>query len=171
MVVRASEKIALGLGAEVSIITRHPKNNSEILLNVTRLEQEIKTADMIIGAVLIKGAKAPYLITKNMLKLIQKGSILIDIAIDQGGCFESSHPTTHNDPIYEVEGITHYAVANMPGDYAKTASIALSNESIKYVCLLAKQGWKEATRQKLELKLGINVCLGKLTYKAVAQAH
>lgn len=171
VVARASEKIALGLGAEVNIIARHPKDDTEILFTAAHLEKEIQIADMIIGAVLIKGAKAPYLITKDMLRLISKGSVLVDVAIDQGGCFESSYPTTHNNPIYEVEGIIHYAVANMPGAYPKTASIALSNESIEYVALLANNGWKEAARKSIELRLGINVCLGKLTYEAVAKAH
>jgi len=171
VVAKASEKIAKGLGADVSIIARRPKNNSELLLSNETLEKEIQVADIIIGAVLIKGAKAPYLITKKMLKLIQKGSVLVDVAIDQGGCFESSHPTTHNQPTYEVEGIIHYAVANMPGAYPKTASIALSNESIEYVSLLANKGWKASAKENLEIQLGINICLGKLTNKAVASAH
>ncbi|HIC44574.1 MAG TPA: alanine dehydrogenase, partial [Sulfurimonas sp.] len=171
VVARASEKISRALGARVTIIARHPKDKSEIILNNINLQEEISKADIIIGAVLIKGAKTPSIITKKMLKHIQKGSILIDVAIDQGGCFETSHPTTHDQPIYEVNGILHYCVANMPGAYPKTASIALSNESIYYIELLANKGWKEAIKENQALKLGLNICLGHVTYEAVAYSH
>lgn len=171
VVARASERISIGLGAEVTVIARSPANASEVKLTKKNIEKQISQADMIIGGILIKGAKAPYIITKKMLSMIPKGSILVDVAIDQGGCFETSHPTTHKDPIYEAEGIIHYAVANMPGAYPKTASIALSNESMEYVSLLANEGWKKAVRQKPELSLGVNVCFGHITYEAISLAH
>lgn len=170
-VAKASLKIACGLGADVHMLVRNPNEKNQSLLNTANLENELKIADIIICAVLIKGAKAPYLITKEMLRLIQKGSIIVDVSIDQGGCTETSHPTTHNNPIYEVDGIWHYCVANMPGAYPKTASLALSNESIEYVKLLAQKGWKNAIKESKPLRLGLNVCLGKVTYEAVALSH
>ena len=128
-----------------------------------------KEADVVIGAVLVAGAKAPKLVTREMLKTMQKGSVLVDVAIDQGGCFETSRATTHSDPIFEVEGIVHYCVANMPGAVAKTSTIALTNATLPYAVKIANKGWQRAMHENPEIKLGANVMNGKVTYQAVAE--
>ena len=130
----------------------------------------MKEADLVIGSVLIPGAKAPKLVTKDMLKLMKKGSVLADVAIDQGGCFETSHPTTHQDPIYEVDGIVHYAVANIPGAVARTSTLALTNATIPYALLLADKGWRKACAERKDLLLGLNVVEGKVVFKGVSDA-
>jgi alanine dehydrogenase len=125
---------------------------------------------VIVGAVLIPGAKAPRLITRAMLKTMKKGSVLVDVSIDQGGCFETSRPTTHSDPIYIVDGVVHYCVANMPGAVAKTSTLALTNATLPYAVEIANKGWKKAMKENPEIKLGANVIKGKVTCKGVADA-
>jgi len=125
---------------------------------------------VVVGAVLVTGAKAPKLVTRDMLKTMKKGAVLVDVAIDQGGCFETSKPTTHSDPIFTVDGIVHYCVANMPGGVAKTSTMALTNATLPYAVEIANKGWKRAIRENPEIKLGANVVKGKVTYKAVADA-
>jgi alanine dehydrogenase len=131
---------------------------------------ELPTADIVIGAVLIPGAKAPHLITRDMLQLMQRGSVLVDVAIDQGGCFETSRPTTHSEPVYDVDGILHYCVANIPGAVPNTSTIALTNATLRYVLALADKGWQQACRDDEGLRLGLNIVDGRITYKAVADA-
>ena len=123
-----------------------------------------------IGAVLIPGAKAPKLVTRDMLKTMKTGSVLVDVAIDQGGCFETSKATTHGDPTFVVDGVVHYCVANMPGAVAKTSTLALTNATLPYALQIANQGWKGAMQANEEIKRGANVINGKVTYKAVAEA-
>ena len=177
----AAARTAAGIGADVTIadisIPRltyladvMPKNVKTLMSNEYNIRQELKEADLVIGSVLIPGAKAPKLVTKDMLKLMKKGSVLADVAIDQGGCFETSHPTTHQDPIYEVDGIVHYAVANIPGAVARTSTLALTNATIPYALLLADKGWRKACAERKDLRLGLNVVEGKVVYKGVSDA-
>lgn len=173
-------RMALGLGADVTILDRSLPRLKEIdndfagrikTLYSTRdaIESELKLADAVIGAVLIPGAAAPKLVTREMLKWMKPGSVLVDVAIDQGGCFETSHATTHQDPTYVVEGITHYCVANMPGGVARTSTQALTNATLGQAVALADKGWKRALREDRHLQNGLNVCEGKITYEAVAR--
>jgi len=124
----------------------------------------------VVGAVLIPGAKAPKLITKEMLKLMKPGSVLVDVAIDQGGCFETSTATTHGKPIYTVDGVVHYCVANMPGAVPRTSTLALTNATLPYAVQIANKGWKKAMQDNKEIKLGANIVNGRVTYAAVAEA-
>jgi len=124
---------------------------------------------VVIGSVLIPGDAAPKLITKDMLSLMEKGTVLVDVAIDQGGCFETSHPTTHSEPVYTVDGIVHYAVANIPGAVPNTSTIALTNATLRYAIALADKGWKKACREDQALSRGVNMADGKCTYEAVAK--
>ena len=174
--------IALGLGAQVTILERSPdrmRHLDEILSGRVSLlmssslqvEESIEKADVVIGAVLIPGARAPKLITRDMLGQIQKGAILVDVAIDQGGCIETAHPTTHSDPVYQVDGITHYCVANMPGGVPITSTKALTNATLPYVEEIADHGLAEAVARDAALARGVNVVDGKITYEAVAEAH
>ena len=133
------------------------------------LEQEIQAADLVIGAVLIPGAAAPKLVSHAMVKTMKKGSVLVDVAIDQGGCFETSMPTTHQEPTYIVDDVVHYCVANMPGAVAKTSTLALTNATLPFVVDLANKWWKEAVRDNKHLKDGLNICQGNVTYYAVAR--
>ncbi len=128
------------------------------------------TADVVIGAVLIPGAKAPKLVTKDMLKDMKDGAVIVDVAIDQGGCFETSRATTHAEPTFVEDGVVHYCVANMPGAVARTSTIALTNATLPYAVEIANKGWKKAMQENNEIKLGANVINGKVTYKAVAEA-
>ena len=146
-----------------------PANCIPLMASPATTRKLVKEADVVIGAVLVAGAKAPKLVTREMLKSMQKGSVLVDVAIDQGGCFETSRPTTHSDPIFEVEGIVHYCVANMPGAVAKTSTIALTNATLPYAVQIANKGWRRAMRENPEIKLGANVMNGKVTYQAVAE--
>jgi alanine dehydrogenase len=130
----------------------------------------VKEAELVIGAVLVPGAAAPKLVTREMLKTMKRGSVLVDIAIDQGGCFETSHPTTHADPVYEVDGIIHYCVANMPGAVARTSAFALNNATLPFALKIANLGAKEAMRQDPDLANGLNVSGGKIRHQAVAEA-
>ena len=147
-----------------------PKNVKTLMSNKFNICEELKQADLVIGSVLIPGAKAPKLVTRDMLKLMQKGTVMVDVAIDQGGCFETSHPTTHQDPIYEVDGIVHYCVANIPGAVARTSTFGLTNATLPYVLQLADKGWRKACKENKELLEGLNVVNGKVVYKGVAEA-
>ncbi len=138
--------------------------------NRANLAECVAEADLVIGAVLIPGAEAPKLVTRDMLKTMRPGSVLVDVAIDQGGCFETSHATTHADPTYVVDGIVHYAVANMPGAVARTSTYALNNVTLPHALRIADLGWKEALRRDMHLSQGLNVWNGKVTFEAVAEA-
>lgn len=173
--------MAAGLGANVTLTDislprlRYlsevmPANAKTLYSSTYNIEQELPTTDLVIGAVLIPGAKAPHLINRDILSLMKKGSVLVDVAIDQGGCFETSHPTTHANPTYEVEGIVHYCVANIPGAVPQTSTLALTNATFPYVARLADMGWKEACRAEKGLAAGVNVIDGKIVYPAVAEA-
>lgn len=173
--------MAAGLGADVTITDislprlRYlsevmPTNVKTLYSSTHNIETELPATDLVIGAVLIPGAKAPHLVTKDMLKLMKPGSVLADVAIDQGGCFETSHPTTHADPIYTVDGIVHYCVANIPGAVPQTSTLALTNATLPYVLKLADKGWKEACKEDRSLFLGLNIIEGRIVYPAVAEA-
>jgi len=176
-----SARMAQGMGADVTILevdlermrflditlhTAHTLYSSE-----AHLMELLPAVDLLVGAVLVPGAKAPKLINRQMLRCMRPGSVLVDIAIDQGGCAETSRPTTHDHPVYVEEGVTHYCVANMPGAYARTATQALTNVTYRYVEMLADLGLAEACERQPALRGAINVMDGKLTYKAVAEAH
>jgi len=174
-------KMACGLGAKVYILDMDlerlrylsdvmPNNCFSLMSSPATVRKLIKEADVVVGAVLIPGAKAPKLITREMLKTMKKGAVLVDVAIDQGGCFETSKATTHSDPIYVVEGVVHYCVANMPGAVPKTSTMALTNATLPYAVEIANKGWHRAMRENLEIKLGANVVKGKVTYKGVSDA-
>ncbi len=174
-------KMACGLGAKVYILDTNlerlsylddvmPANCFPVMSNAAILRNLILRADVVIGAVLIAGAKAPKLLTKDMLKDMKNGSVIVDVAIDQGGCFETSRPTTHDNPCYEIDGVIHYCVANMPGAVAKTSTIALTNATLPYAIQIANKGWKKAMQDNKEIKKGANIIRGKITYKAVAEA-
>jgi alanine dehydrogenase len=135
--------------------------------NIRKLLPDV---DLLVGAVLIHGAKAPKLVTADMIKLMRKGSVIVDVAIDQGGCVETSHATTHEDPIYDVDGVIHYCVANIPGAVAYTSTKALTNATLPYALQLADKGWKKALKENADLAKGANVIDGKVTYKGVAEA-
>lgn len=172
-------QIAAGMGAEVMITDINlarlrylseimPKNVKTLYSSMHNIVTELPNIDLIIGSVLIPGDKAPHLITKDMLKLMKPGTVLVDVAIDQGGCFETSHPTTHSDPTYIIDGIVHYAVANIPGAVPFTSTMALTNATLPYTVALANKGWKQAYKEDPSLALGLNIVEGKVTYKAVA---
>jgi alanine dehydrogenase len=174
-------KMACGLGAKVSILDMNldrlrylsdvmPKNCFPLMSSPATIRELIKESDLVIGAVLVPGAKAPKLITREMLKLMKPGSVLVDVAIDQGGCFETSKPTTHNNPIFVVDGVVHYCVANMPGAVAKTSTLALTNATLPYALEIANKGWRKSMKENKEIKLGANVVDGKITYKGVSEA-
>jgi alanine dehydrogenase len=135
----------------------------------TLLEQ-LPGADLVIGGVLIPGAAAPKLIRRDDLKLMQQGAVIVDVAVDQGGCIETTRPTTHEDPIYLVDGVVHYAVANMPGGVPRTSTLALTNATLPYVLQLANTGWQQAMRDNLSLRQGLNIANGKITCRAVADS-
>jgi len=174
-------KMACGLGAKVYILDMNlerlrylsdvmPSNCFLLMSKPTTVRRLIKEADVVVGAVLIPGAKAPKLLTRKMLKTMKKGAVLVDVAIDQGGCFETSKATTHGKPIYTVEGVVHYCVANMPGAVPKTSTLALTNATLPYAVEIANKGWKKAMKQNPEIRLGANIVKGKVTYKGVAEA-
>ena len=131
----------------------------------------VTKADLVIGAVLVPGASAPKLITRTMLKTMKQGSVFVDIAIDQGGCAETSRPTTHSNPTFVVDGVVHYCVANMPGAVARTSTFALNNATLPFILQLADKGWRQALKDDIHLRNGLNVCDGKITCKPVAEAH
>jgi alanine dehydrogenase len=174
-------KMAAGLGANVTIVDislprlRYledimPANVDTVVSNEYNIKQLIRQADLVIGGVLIPGAKAPSLITRPMLKLMRPGTVMVDVAIDQGGCFETSHATTHQDPIYVVDEVVHYCVANMPGAVPYTSTLALTNATLPYAIQLANKGWIKACKENEELKKGLNVVNGKIVYKGVSDA-
>ncbi|MCW0417659.1 Alanine dehydrogenase [Xanthomonas sacchari] len=173
-------RMAMGLHARVTVLDRSLERLKYLdelygqqltTLYSTRdaIEQCLPHTDLVIGAVLIPGAAAPKLVSREQLALLRPGSVLVDVAIDQGGCFETSHPTTHQQPTYEVDGIVHYCVANMPGGVARTSTFALTNATLPFVLLLAEHGL-QALRDDQDLRNGLNVHAGKLTHRAVAQA-
>ena len=174
-------KMAAGLGARVVIMDISlqrlrqlsdimPANVTTILSNEYNIKDAIKDADLIVGAVLIPGAKAPHLITKDMLKLMKPGTVVVDVAVDQGGCIETCTPTTHENPVFVIDEVVHYCVANMPGAVPYTSTLALTNATLPYVVQLANKGWKAACSDNLELKKGLNVVNGTVVYKGVADA-
>ena len=178
---RNAARIAAGFGARVTILDLRPgvleflgdimpRNVFPVYSDPMTLEEGLKEADVVIGAVLIPGAKAPKLVRREHLKTMKPGAVLVDVAIDQGGCFETSHPTTHSDPVFLVDGIVHYCVANMPGAYSRTATFALNNATIAYGKQLANKGWEQACRDSLPLRLGLNLARGKVTCLPVAEA-
>jgi alanine dehydrogenase len=174
--------VAFGLGGQVTILERsidRMRHLDEILSgrvsllmsSALQVEESIARADVVIGAVLIPGARAPKLISRQMLGEMKRGAVIVDVAIDQGGCLETAHPTTHSDPVYEVDGIIHYCVANMPGGVPITSTKALTNATLPYVEQIADYGLSEAVARDAALARGVNVLEGKVTYEAVAEAH
>lgn len=137
---------------------------------IHNIKEEIKDADIVIGAVLVPGGKAPVLIKRDMLKTMKKGAVILDVSVDQGGCFETSHPTTHDDPVYEIDGIIHYAVANMPGAYPKTSTIALTNVTLPYIKILANKGIEKAVREDAVIKSALNTYKGNVVHKTLADS-
>ncbi len=174
-------KMACGLGAKVYILDMNlerlrylsdvmPSNCFLLMSKPTTVRRLVKEADVVVGAVLIPGAKAPRLVTRKMLKTMKKGAVLVDVAIDQGGCFETSKATTHGEPIYTVDGVVHYCVANMPGAVPKTSTLALTNATLPYAVEIANKGWQQAMQENPEIKAGANVIKGKVTYQGVSDA-
>jgi alanine dehydrogenase len=174
-------RMACGLGAKVYILDKElnrlrylsdvmPSNCFPLMSSPATIRKLVKEADVVIGAVLVAGAKTPKLVTREMLKTMKKGAVLVDVAIDQGGCFETSKPTTHTDPIFTVDGVVHYCVTNMPGAVAKTSTIALTNATLPYAVEIANKGWRRAMQESDEIKRGANIINGRVTYKAVAEA-
>lgn len=174
-------KIAAGMGADVTILDLNltrlrylddvmPKNVHTMVSNEYTIRELIKDSDLIIGGVLVPGAKAPKLITRDMLKSMRPGTVLVDVAVDQGGCIETCRPTTHEDPTFIIDDVVHYCVANMPGAVPYTSTLALTNATLPYAIRLAGEGWKKACQDSLELRLGLNVIHGEVVYKAVADA-
>lgn len=147
-----------------------PKNVKTLMSSEYNIREELKHADLVIGSVLIPGAKAPKLVTRDMLREMEPGSVMVDVAIDQGGCFETSRPTTHEDPVYYVDGILHYCVANIPGAVPYSSTLALTNATLPYVVQLADKGWRRACKENRELELGLNIVQGKVVYRPVAEA-
>ncbi len=179
---QAAARIAAGMEADVTLadislpLLRQlsismPANVKTIYSSHHNIVRELGDVDIVIGSVLVPGDKAPYLITREMLKLMEPGTVLVDVAIDQGGCFETSRPTTHSEPTYEVDGILHYAVANIPGAVPHTSTLALTNATLKYAVALADKGWRQACKDDSALAKGLNVVEGKVTFKAVADVY
>lgn len=177
----AAARTAAGMGADVTICDVSlprlayladvmPKNVKTLMSSEYNIREELKSADLVVGSVLIPGAKAPKLVTRDMLALMEPGSVLVDVAIDQGGCFETSRPTTHEEPTYYVDGILHYCVANIPGAVPYTSTLALTNATLPYALQLADKGWRKACADNEELRKGLNIVEGKVVYKGVAEA-
>jgi alanine dehydrogenase len=173
-------KMAMGLGADVTCIDLSTKRLAEmddlfdnrittLYSNSQNIEDAVLKSDLVIGAVLVPGAKAPKLVTRDMISRMEKGSVVVDIAVDQGGCIETCHPTTHENPTYEVDGVIHYCVANMPGAVARTSTYALTNVTLKYARMLASNGVDKSIIQDAALRLGVNIYQGKLVYEQVAR--
>ena len=174
-------QMAVGAGARVTVLDKNVDRLRQLDLvygnriatlysNAHALEESVLAADLVIGGVLVPGAAAPKLVTRAMVARMKKGSVVVDVAIDQGGCFETSHPTTHADPTFVVDGVIHYCVANMPGAVARTSTFALNNATIGHAVALANKGWRQALKDDPHLRHGLNVCEGKVTFEAVAQA-
>ena len=177
-----SALLAAGAGADVTIVDislprlRYlseilPKNVKTLYSSEHNIKEELPSTNLIIGSVLIPGDKAPHLITKEMLKMMQPGTVMVDVAIDQGGCFETSHATSHSEPVYTVDGVVHYAVANIPGAVPYTSTLALTNATLPYALFLADKGWQRACKESSALFAGLNVVDGKVTFKAVADVY
>ena len=176
---QAAARVAAGMGADVTIadislpLLRRlndvmPPNVNTLYSSQHNIRRELRDVDIVIGSVLIRGDKAPHLITRDMLKLMEPGTVLVDVAIDQGGCFETSHPTTHSDPVYEIDGIIHYAVANIPGAVPNTSTVALTDATLKYAVALADKGWEKACADDSALAQGVNIAGGKIVFKPIA---
>jgi alanine dehydrogenase len=174
-------QMACGLGAKVYLLDtdltrlRHlaevmPKNCFPMMSSPATIRDLVKDADVVIGAVLVHGAKTPRLVTREMLKSMKKGTVLVDVAVDQGGCFETSRPTTHTAPTFEVDGILHYCVTNMPGAVPLTSTVALTNATLPYAIAIASEDWREVIRKHPGIRAGVNVALGRVTYQRVAEA-
>jgi alanine dehydrogenase len=175
----AAALMAAGLGADVTIADislprlrqldiETPANVHTLYSSVHNIRQQLPTVDIVVGSVLVPGDKTPHLITKEMLKLMEPGTVLVDVAIDQGGCFETSRPTTHSDPVYTEDGIVHYCVANIPGAVPNTSTLALTNATLRYAIALADKGWQQACKDDAALAKGLNIVEGKVVFKAVA---
>jgi alanine dehydrogenase len=175
-------KIAAGMGADVTILEMSPDRMRElddiffgrvktVASNAQTLEEGCRRADLLVGAVLIPGAAAPKLVSRELISRMKKGAVAVDVAVDQGGCFETTHATTHSDPVYTVDGVIHYCVANMPGAVARTSTFALTNSTLRYALELANKGLAKAVRENPHLADGLNTHAGKLTYRAVAEAQ
>ena len=173
-------QMAVGMGARVSVLDKNVdrlryldlifgNRIHTVFSNAQSVEDVVLDAELVVGGVLIPGAAAPKLVTRDMISRMKKGAVVVDVAIDQGGCFETSHATTHAEPTYQVDGVVHYCVANMPGAVARTSTFALNNATIGHAVALADKGWKQALRDNVHLKNGLNVCNGLVTYQAVAQ--
>jgi alanine dehydrogenase len=175
----AAALMAAGLGADVTIADislprlrqldiETPANVHTLYSSEHNIRQQLPTVDIVVGSVLVPGDKTPHLITRDMLALMEPGTVLVDVAIDQGGCFETSHPTTHSDPVYTEQGIVHYCVANIPGAVPNTSTLALTNATLRYVLALADKGWQQACKDDPALAKGLNIVEGKVVFKAVA---
>lgn len=176
-----SVRVAMGMGARVVVIDKSLERlnlldlqfGSRIMTiysTADAIERHVATADLVVGAVLIPGGSAPRLVTRDMLQHMRHGSVMVDVSIDQGGCFETSRPTTHQNPTYTIDGVVHYCVSNMPGAVPRTSTFALNNVTLPFVLALANLGYEEAMRQDLNLRNGLNICKGKITHPAVAHA-
>jgi alanine dehydrogenase len=174
-------KMAAGLGAHVRILDLSldrlrylsdvmPANVDLVYSNRHNILEQIEVADLLVGAVLVPGAKAPKLVLREDLKCMKRGAVVVDVAVDQGGCVETIRPTTHEDPIYEIDGVIHYGVANMPGGVPRTSTLALTNATFPYAARLARYGWKQACREDPALGLGLNIVDGHVVYPGVAEA-
>ena len=175
----AAAMMAAGLGADVTIADislprlrqldiETPANVHTLYSSEHNIRQQLPTVDIVVGSVLVPGDKTPHLITKEMLKLMEPGTVLVDVAIDQGGCFETSRPTTHSEPVYIEDGIVHYCVANIPGAVPNTSTLALTNATLRYAVALADKGWQQACKDDAALAKGLNIVEGKVVFKAVA---
>lgn len=175
----AAARMAAGLGADVSIADislprlrqldiETPANVHTLYSSSHNIRQQLPTVDIVIGSVLVPGDKTPHLITRDMLKIMEPGTVLVDVAIDQGGCFETSRHTTHSEPVYIEEGIVHYCVANIPGAVPNTSTLALTNATLRYALSLADKGWRKACQDDSSLAKGLNIVEGKVVFKAVA---
>lgn len=174
-------KMACGLGAKVYLLDAYlprlrylsdvmPPNCFILMSSPETIRRLVTEASLVVGSVLIPGAKAPKMVTREMLKTMKKGAVIVDVAIDQGGCFETSHPTTHSDPVYTVDGVIHYCVANMPGAVARSSTLALTNATLPYAMEIAGKGWQRAMKENPEIRRGANVVQGKVTFQGVADA-
>ena len=175
----AAARMAAGLGADVTIADislprlrqldiETPANVHTLYSSSHNIRQQLPTVDIVIGSVLVPGDKTPHLITRDMLKIMEPGTVLVDVAIDQGGCFETSRPTTHSEPVYTEEGVVHYCVANIPGAVPNTSTLALTNATLRYALSLADKGWRKACQDDSSLAKGLNIVEGKVVFKAVA---
>lgn len=173
-------KVALGMGARVLIIESSPRRMQylddifggrvvTLASNRTHIAEALRRADVCVGAVLVTGARAPHLVTRDMIAQMKKGSVIVDVAVDQGGCVETTRPTTHTDPVYEVDGVLHYCVANMPAAVPRTSTFALTNATLPYILALARQGLREAVLSSPILRLGVNIHRGEVVCRAVAE--